>query len=89
MIKDQIEELERERGLRNALYPKWVAAKRLSQAKADRCQAALAGAITSLKDLQSYGAVISTNFESDQGEVPVSVELSYQGRTYTYRRETK
>lgn len=54
-IEDEIQELERELRLRKVVYPEFVSARRLSQAKADRQIAVLESAIGSLHRLKGLG----------------------------------
>lgn len=50
-LKEQKDEVGREVGLRRNLYPKWVAAKRLTQETADRQIANMEAAYQTLKAL--------------------------------------
>lgn len=48
-LDDQIKEVGREIGMRKNVYPKWVAAKRMSQADMDRRIATMEAAYATLK----------------------------------------
>ena len=50
-LDDEVAELEREIRLRKRVYPEFIAARRLSQAKADRQIAVMQSAIDRLKGL--------------------------------------
>ena len=54
-IEDEIQELERELRLRRRVYPGYIAARHLTQAKADRQIAVLQSAIESLHRLKGLG----------------------------------
>ena len=51
-IDDEIQELEREIVLRKRVYPRWVAAGRLTQGKADRQIAVLKSAAERLRAIK-------------------------------------
>lgn len=53
-IEDQIREVGREIGLRKAVYPKWVAAGRLTQADADAHLGKLGAAYATLKWIDKH-----------------------------------
>lgn len=48
-LRDQIEAIEREIRIRRKVYPKWVAKKHMTQAKADFEIAAMQAALATLK----------------------------------------
>lgn len=51
-LADQIKEVGREIGMRRGVYPKWVAANRLSQEEVDQRIAAMEAVYATLKSLQ-------------------------------------
>lgn len=57
-LAEQLAEVNRELGLRRALYPGWVAAKKLKQEKADRCIAVMEAVRDTIANLlkQEQGA---------------------------------
>ena len=50
-VEDEIQELEREVALRKRVYPRWVAAGKMTKAKADRQIAVMQSAVERLKEL--------------------------------------
>ena len=52
-LADQIKEVQRELALRRALYPKWIATKRLTAGQAEYAMAALEAVLHTLEQLQS------------------------------------
>ncbi len=48
-IEEQIAEVEREIKLREHVYPRWVAEKKMRQEKADKCMAAMRAVLETLK----------------------------------------
>ena len=50
-VAEMIAEIEREIRMRESVYPRWVAAKKLSQAKADRQIAVMRAAVERLKEV--------------------------------------
>ena len=52
-LREQIQEVEREIALRRVVYPRWVEAGRLSQAKADRQIAVMEAVAASLIQLHA------------------------------------
>lgn len=55
-IEEQIAEVEREISLREHVYPRWVGERRMQQAKADKCLAAMRAALVTLKSVKAQGA---------------------------------
>lgn len=55
-LKDQIKEIGRELGMRRALYPKWVAGKRMSQDEADTRIAVMDSVYQNLKNQEARDA---------------------------------
>ena len=49
-VADMIAEIEREIRMREAVYPRWVTAKKLTQDKADRQIAVMRAAVERLKE---------------------------------------
>jgi hypothetical protein len=50
-LEEQIAEVERELALRHRVYPRWVAAKQLSPAKADRQIATMESVLCTLRSV--------------------------------------
>lgn len=48
-IEEQIAEVERELKLREHVYPRWVAEKKMRQEKADKCMAAMRAVLDTLR----------------------------------------
>lgn len=51
-LSEQIDCVRREIGMRQSLYPKWVQAGRMTQARADHQIAAMEAVLTTLESLQ-------------------------------------
>lgn len=56
-LKDMTKEIGRELGMRRSLYPKWVAAKRMSQDEADTRIAVMDAVYQTLKNFEAVAAV--------------------------------
>ncbi len=56
-LQDQIREVGRELGMRRNVYPKWVAAGRMTQAQADKQLGAMDAAYATLKALAERTAL--------------------------------
>ena len=56
-LQEQVREVGREVGMRKNVYPKWVAAGRLTQAQADKQIAAMEAAYATLKACQERTAL--------------------------------
>ena len=67
-LADQIKSVEREIAMRKAVYPKRVAAKAMSQEKADHEIAAMEAALRSLQILQTYADPSNWRFAHDEND---------------------
>jgi len=70
-LADQIKSVEREIAMRKAVYPKRVAAKAMSQVKADYEIAAMKATLQSLQILQTYADPNNWRFAHDENNAPI------------------
>lgn len=81
----QIDELVRERGRRQTVYPKAVAEKKATQEQADTAIATLDAAIDTLVHVRAQGQVMDATYGADEAPVELAVRLGKN--TYNYVRK--